>query len=279
VIPESFEYEVAESPDHALELLGKFGTDAKLLAGGHSLLPLMKLRLAPPPALVDIGRLSDLSYVRDAGDHIAIGALTVHDELHKSDILEHHAPIVSHAAGSIGDPQVRHLGTIGGSVSHGDPAADLGSVLLTLDADFVIHGMSQDRVVPATDFFKDLFTVDLGPQEILTEIRIPKLQGAGWSYQKFHARAQDWAVVGVAAVVKSHNGTTDAAVGLTTMGDTPLRARGVEQALASGSDAATAAQEADKDTNPPDDHMGSASYRKELSKVLVRRALNEAMAR
>jgi len=279
VIPEPFEYEVAESADHALELLSRFGTDAKLLAGGHSLLPLMKLRLALPTALVDIGRLSDLSYIRDNGDAIAVGALTCHEELQFSDVLKEHCPIVAHAAGEIGDPQVRHRGTIGGAVSHGDPAADLASVLLTLDAEFVIHSTSGDRVAPAADFFKDLFQVDISTQEILTEIRIPKLGGAGWSYQKFHARAQDWAVVGVGAVVKGSNGSIDAAVGLTTMGDTPLRARAVEEALSSGADVATASQEADRDTNPPDDHMGSAGYRRELSKVLTRRALEESLSR
>jgi aerobic carbon-monoxide dehydrogenase medium subunit len=279
VIPEPFEYEVAESTDHALELLDRFGTDAKLLAGGHSLLPLMKLRLAPPPALVDIGRLDDLSYVRDDGDKVAVGALTCHEDLQLSDVLQQHCPIVAHAAGEIGDPQVRHRGTIGGSVAHGDPAGDLASVLLTLDAEFVVHSTSGDRVVPAASFFKSLFEVDISPQEILTEVRIPKIQGAGWSYEKFHARAQDWAVVGVAAVVKDHNGSIDAAVGLTTMGETPLRAKAVEEALASGADVATASLEAAEGTNPPDDHMGSAGYRRELAKVLTRRALEGALSR
>jgi aerobic carbon-monoxide dehydrogenase medium subunit len=277
VIPEPFEYEVAESPDHALELLGRFGSEAKLIAGGHSLLPLMKLRLAAPTALVDIGRLQDLSYVREDGDKIAIGALTCHDDVHNSDVLETHCAIVAEAAGKIGDPQVRHFGTIGGSAAHGDPAGDIGSVLVTLDAEFVVRSTSGERVVAAADFFKDLFQVDLGPQEILTEIRVPKLNGSGWSYQKFHARAQDWAVVGVAAVVRSNNGTIDASVGLTTMADTPMRATAVEEALRSGADVATAAQEAARDTNPPDDHMGSAEYRRELSKVLTRRALTEAL--
>jgi aerobic carbon-monoxide dehydrogenase medium subunit len=280
MIPAPFEYEVAESSDHAVELLGRFGEDAKLLAGGHSLLPLMKLRLAQPSALVDIGRVSDLSYVREDGDAIAIGALTCHEDVHFDETLRQHCPLVAHAAGEVGDPQVRHLGTIGGSVAHGDPASDLPSVLLTLDAEFVVHGPQGDRTVGAGDFFKGLFEVDLSPQEILTEVRVPKLQGAGWSYQKFHARAQDWAVVGVAAVVKRSNGSIGSAqVGLTTMGETPLRATAVEQALASGADVAAAAQEADRDTSPPSDPMGSADYRKELVKVLTRRALEEAMSR
>jgi carbon-monoxide dehydrogenase medium subunit len=280
MIPAAFEYEVADSADHAVELLGRFGEDAKLLAGGHSLLPLMKLRLAQPSALVDIGRLSDLSYVREEGDRIAIGALTCHEDAHFDEVLGQHCPLVAHAAGEVGDPQVRHLGTIGGSVAHGDPASDLPSVLLTLDAEFVVHGPQGDRMVAARDFFKGLFEVDLSPQEILTEIRVPKMQGAGWSYQKFHARAQDWAVVGVAAVVrKSNGGIGSAQVGLTTMGETPMRAAAVEHALASGADVATASREADRDTSPPSDPMGSAEYRKELVKVLTRRALEEAMSR
>jgi carbon-monoxide dehydrogenase medium subunit len=240
----------------------------------------MKLRLAQPSALVDVGRLSDLSYVREDGDAIAIGALTCHEDVHFDETLQQHCPLVAHAAGEVGDPQVRHLGTIGGSVAHGDPASDLPSVLLTLDAEFVVHGPQGDRTVGARDFFKSLFEVDLSPQEILTEVRVPKLQGAGWSYQKFHARAQDWAVVGVAAVVRSSNGSIGSAqVGLTTMGETPLRATAVEQALASGADIATAAQEADRDTSPPSDPMGSGDYRKELVRVLTRRALEEAMSR
>jgi carbon-monoxide dehydrogenase medium subunit len=279
VIPEPFEYEVAESTDHALELLGQFGSEAKLLAGGHSLLPLMKLRLAAPTALIDIGRLEDLSYVREDGDKVAVGALTCHEDLERSDLLREHCPIVASSAGKIGDPQVRHRGTVGGSVVHGDPAADLASVLLTVDADFVLHSPSGDRTVPASSFFKGLFEVDISPQEILTEIRIPKLQGAGWSYEKFQNRAQDWALVGVAAVVRDQNGSIDAAVGLTTMGETPLRAKGVEEALASGVDVATASQNAAEGTSPPDDHMGSANYRREVAKVLTRRALEGALSR
>jgi carbon-monoxide dehydrogenase medium subunit len=274
MIPASFEYERAESVDHALEMLGQNGDDAKLLAGGHSLLPLMKLRLAQPGMLIDIGRLSDLSYVREDGDRIAIGALTCHEDVSRSDVLTSNCPIVSHAAGEVGDPQVRHFGTIGGSVAHGDPASDMPAVLLALDAEFVIRGASGERTAGAGDFFKGLFEVDLSAQEMLTEIRVPKTGSAGWSYQKFHHRAQDWAIVGVAAVA-SNGG---AHVALTTMGETPLRARAVEEALASGSDAATAAQQADQGTSPPSDPFGSAEYRRDLAKVLTRRALQEALS-
>lgn len=275
MIPAAFEYERAESVDHALELLGQNGGDSKLLAGGHSLLPLMKLRLAQPSMLIDIGRLSDLSYVREDGDRIAIGALTCHEDVSRSDVLKASCPIVPHAAGEVGDPQVRHFGTIGGSVAHGDPASDLPSVLLALDAEFVVRSSGGERTSAARDFFKGLFEVDLEPQEILTEIRVPKAGSAGWSYQKFHHRAQDWAIVGVAAVA-SNGG---AHVALTTMGETPLRATAVEEALASGADIAAAAQHADEGTSPPSDPFGSAEYRRELAKVLTRRALEAAVSR
>jgi carbon-monoxide dehydrogenase medium subunit len=275
VIPAPFDYEVAESADHAIELLGRFGEDAKLLAGGHSLLPLMKLRLAGPSALVDIGRIGDLSYVRDGGDHIAIGAITTHEDVHFNELLRRDNPLVAHAAGEVGDPQVRHRGTIGGSIAHGDPASDLPTVMLALDATFVVRGPSGERTIGARDFFKSFFVTDLGDQEILTEVRVPKLAGAGWSYQKFHTRAQDWAIVGVAAI--ANGGRT--AVAFTNMGETPLRASAVEQALAAGSDPAAAAEQALEGTSPPNDALASAEYRNHLAKVLTRRAIEEARSR
>jgi aerobic carbon-monoxide dehydrogenase medium subunit len=279
MIPAAFDYEVAESADHAVQLLGQGGEDAKLLAGGHSLLPLMKLRLAYPSVLIDIGRLKDLSYVREDGNSLAIGALTSYSDLERNELLLRECPIVAHAAGEVGDPQVRHRGTIGGSAAHGDPASDVPSVLVALDAEIVIHGSGGDRTVPATDFFRGLFEVDLSPQEMVTELRVPKLAGAGWSYQKFHHRAQDWATVGVAAVVRRSNGGIEAAIGLTSMGERPLRASAVEQALASGTDLAAAAQEADQGTNPVSDPLGSSEYRREMAKVFTRRALEEALSR
>jgi len=272
MIPASFEYERAESANHALELLNQHGDEAKLLAGGHSLLPMMRIRLATPSTLIDVGRLTDLSYVREDGDAIAIGALTCHEDVKDSDVLTQHCAIVSHTAGEVGDPQVRHMGTIGGSIAHGDPASDLPTVMLALDAQFVVRSSSGERTLGASDFFTGLFETVLEPTELLTEIRVPKLSG-GWSYQKFHHRAQDWAIVGVAAV--QNNGA--ASVALTNMSDVPMRAAGVEQALASGSDAASAASEAAQDTSPPSDPFGSADYRRELAKVLTRRALQEAM--
>jgi aerobic carbon-monoxide dehydrogenase medium subunit len=276
VIPAAFEYRRAESVDHAIELLSD-DDDAKILAGGHSLLPLMKLRLARPSSLVDIGRIGDLSYVREDGDAVAIGALTRHHDVANSALLQAECPIVPYAAGLIGDPQVRHVGTIGGSCAHADPASDLPSVLLALDASVRVVGPGgARRDVAAADFFKGLFEPDLAPNEVLTEIRVPRIAGRGWSYLKFHRRAMDWALVGVAALAP--NGTP-AAVALTNMGDRPLRAAGVEEALAGGADPAAAAARASEGTAPPSDTFGSAEYRRELVKVLVRRALEEALAR
>jgi aerobic carbon-monoxide dehydrogenase medium subunit len=271
MIPASFEYARAESVDHAIQLLGA-DPEAKILAGGHSLLPLMKLRFAQPSTLIDIGRLSDLSYVREDGDTVAIGALTRHHDLATSDALQQLCPIVSFTAGTIGDPQVRHMGTIGGSVAHADAASDLPTVLLALDAQIVATGPNGSRTIDAKDFFVGLFTSSLEIDEVLTEIRVPKTT-AGWSYLKFHRRSQDWALVGV-ATVRMNGG---AHVALTNMGDRPLRASAVEQALAGGADPATAAASAADGTAPPSDVFGSAEYRRELSKVLVRRALEDAM--
>ncbi len=283
MIPAAFDYEVATSADHAISLLKQGGEDAKLLAGGHSLLPLMKLRLARPSLLVDIGRLSDLSYVRDEKKHIAIGALTRHHDLEHSGLLKEKCGILAHAAGQVGDPQVRHRGTIGGSVAHGDAASDLPAVLLALEAEFVLQGAKKERTVKAGDFFKGIFETDLKPDELLTEIRVPRLEAKhGWSYLKFTRRAQDWAIVGVAAVVERANGKIGAArIGLTNMGSKPLRAATVESALAgAGADAiAGAARHAVDGTSPPSDTNASAEYRRHLVQVLVRRAVEEALSR
>lgn len=275
MIPAPFEYERAGSVDEAIGLLTDHA-DAKIIAGGHSLLPLMRLRLARPSMLVDVSRLEDLKYVREDGDRIAIGALTRHHDVANSEALRELCPIVAHTAGEIGDPQVRHVGTIGGSCAHADPASDMPSVLLALGAELVVRGPGgATRRVAAADFFRGLFEPDLAPNEVLTEIRVPKTAGRGWSYLKFHRRAQDWALVGVAALT----GDGGAAVALTNMAERPIRATGVEEALAGGADPATAAQRAAEGTSPPSDAFASAEYRRELVKVLVRRALEEAMAR
>jgi carbon-monoxide dehydrogenase medium subunit len=279
MIPAAFEYERAESAEHALELLGRFGEEAKLLAGGQSLLPLMKLRLAFPTALVDLGRVAELSYVREDGERLAIGALTTHEELHRNELVAERCPLLAHAAGEVGDPQVRHLGTIGGSVAHGDPASDLPSALLALDAELVVRGPDGERTLPVNGFFTGTFETALGPGALLTEVRVPATADAGWAYLKFHPRAQDWAIVGVAALVRrSNGGIGSAAVALTNMGPTPMRASAVEQALASGEDPARAAEAAVEGTSPVSDPFASAEYRTELAKTLTRRALEQALA-
>ena len=274
MIPAPFEFARAESVDHATELLAR-NEDAKIIAGGHSLLPLMKLRLARPAMLVDITRVGDLGYIREDADEIAIGALVRHHDVANNELLRTACPIVAYAAGEIGDPQVRHVGTIGGSVAHADPASDMPSVLLALGATMVVRGPGGgSRTIGASEFFRGLFEADLAEDEVLAEIRVPRTGGRGWSYVKYHRRAQDWALVGVAAVAGRDG--RGVAVALTNMGDRPLRASGVERALASGDDIAAASERAAEGTSPPSDSFGSAEYRRELAKVLVRRALAEA---
>jgi carbon-monoxide dehydrogenase medium subunit len=272
VIPAAFDYVRAGSADEALSLLAEHGDDAKLLAGGHSLLPLMKLRLAVPGVLVDIGRLDDLSYIREDGDTIAIGALTRHHDIETSAVLQEHLPLLAHATSKVGDPQVRHRGTLGGALSHGDPAADHPAVLLALGGEMVIRGPGGERRVSADDFFTGFLETALAPDELLTEVRIPKATGAGWSFQKFNRRAQDWAIVGVALV--RNNGSSG--VGLVNMGSTPIFAQGVVDALAAGASAADAAAHAADDAEPQADINASVEYRTHLAQVLVRRAITEA---
>ncbi len=271
MIPAAFDYARAESAEHAIALLGEHGDDAKLLAGGHSLLPLMKLRLATPAMLVDVGRVAELSFIRDAGDHLSIGALTRHCDLEVSKLLEAEAPLLRYAAGQVGDPQVRHRGTIGGSIAHGDPASDLPAVLLALRATLVVAGPGGARTIPVDDFFTGFLETALAPDELLTEIRVPKFGSTGWSFQKFNRRAQDWAIVGVAAV-----GGPSPGVALVHMASTPMRAAAVERAVASGASPADAAAVADDGTEPPSDLNASSDFRRHLARVLVRRALEEA---
>lgn len=272
MIPATFDYQRADSADAAIALLTEHGDEAKLLAGGHSLLPMMKLRLAVPSVLVDVGRLEDLRYVRDTGDHVAIGALTRHRDLEIDPILAEAVPLLHHAAGEVGDPQVRHRGTIGGSLAHADPASDLPAVLLALGGSLVAKGPNGEREIAATDFFTGFLESALEPDELLTEIRVPKLETEGWSFQKFNRRAQDWAIVGVAAVrAKGHNG-----VALVNMGSTPLVASGVVDAVDGGATAAEAAERANEGTEPQGDINASPEYREHLARVLVRRALEES---
>jgi aerobic carbon-monoxide dehydrogenase medium subunit len=273
VIPARFEYVRAASAEEALAALAEHGDEAKLLAGGMSLLPLMKLRLATPAVLVDVGRLRDLSYVRDGGDHVAIGALTRLRDLETNDLLGQQCGVLRAVASEVGDNQVRHRGTIGGSVAHGDPASDLPATLLALDAALVATGPDGERTVAAGDMFEGFLETTLAPDELLTEIRVPKTGATGFSYQKFNRRAQDWAIVGAVAVRNGHT-----RVALVNMGSTPIRATGVEDALAGGASLEDAAERAAEGTEPPSDLNATPEFREHLARVLVRRALEASSA-
>ena len=265
MIPAQFEYIAAESPDHALQLLAEHGDDAKLLAGGHSLLPMMKLRLATPELLIDIGGLTDLAGVSLDGDDLVVGATTRHADLAASDLVRAEAPLLAYAAGQVGDPQIRHRGTIGGSLSHADPAADLPMAVVALGGSMVIEGPGGTRTVSADDFFQGFFETALGPDELVTAVRVPRRPGVPWGYQKFVRRSNDWAIVGVA--------TVDGRIALANMGSTPLRATAAEEALAAGASAAEAAEHAADGTSPGGDMHADREYRWHLARVLTRRAL------
>ena len=271
MIPAPFSYQRAATVDEALALVSEYGDEAKFLAGGHSLLPLMKLRLAQPEVLVDLAPLRELSYIRDAAGHIAIGALTRHHDVQHSALLAQAVPLLAYAAGQVGDPQIRHRGTLGGSLAHGDPASDLPAVILALDATLVARGPAGEREIAAADFFQGLFETALEPDELLTEVRVPTAPGAGWSFQKFTKRAIDWAIVGVAVQGSS--------VALVNMASTPVRAAAVEHALASGAGPRDAAAHAADGTSPVEDINATPAYREHLARVLTGRALEEAAGR
>ena len=269
MIPAPFDYKRASSAAEAISLVGEYGEDAKFLAGGHSLLPLMKLRLAQPAVLIDIARIEDLSYIRDAGNHIAIGAMTRHMDVEKSPILAEHVPLLAFAASHVGDPQVRHRGTIGGSIAHADSASDLPATTLALGATYVVQGPNGTREIAAADFYVGFLESALAPDEMLTEIRVPKMKGATWGFQKFNRRAQDWAIVGVAAWKRG----TESGVGLVNMGSVPILATSVAKAIAGGASVSDAAKLAGAEAEPQSDLNASAEYRVHLAEVLVRRAL------
>jgi len=273
MIPVDFEYVRPESVDSALSALAEHGDDAKLLAGGHSLLPMMKLRLATPGVLIDIARIPELAYIREDGDAIAIGAATRHADVVDSALLAEKAPLLPYVAHHVGDRQIRHRGTLGGSLVHADPAADLPSAALALGVTLVIAGPGGRREVPVDDFFLGFFESAVGPDEILVEVRVPASAGAApWGYEKFVRRANDWAIVAVAAVLDP----AGPRVALANMGPTPVRATATEAALASGADAASAAAVADEGTEPTEDMHASRDYRRHLARVLTRRALEHA---
>ena len=271
MIPAAFDFAVASSADEAISLLGEHGDEAKLIAGGHSLIPLLKFRLAAPSVLIDIARIEDLSYIRDGGDHVAIGAMSTHRSVQTSDVLAEHAPMLSHVAGQVGDPSVRHKGTLGGSLAHGDPASDLPAALLALGGSVVAKGPGGERVIEASDFFTGFLETALAPDELLTEVRVPKQAGAGWSYQKFNRRAQDWAIVAAAVTLGD-----DARCALVNMAHTPVRSSAVEAALAGGANATDAGAVAGDGMSPPEDLNGDAEYRTALAGVLVERAVAAA---
>jgi carbon-monoxide dehydrogenase medium subunit len=266
MIPAQFDYVAADSAAHAIDLLGKHGDDAKVLAGGHSLLPMMKLRLAAPAVLIDITRASGLSGISIDGDEIVIGATTRHADLASSDLVRTEAPLLAHAASLVGDPQIRHRGTIGGSLAHADPAADLPMALVVLGGSVECGGPDGTRLVHADDFFTGFFETALAEGELLTAVRVPRQGGNPWGYQKFVRRANDWAIVGAAAI----NGR----IALANMGSTPLRASASEQALAGGASPAEAAELAAEGTTPGEDIHADREFRQHLARVLTRRALD-----
>ena len=282
MIPVKFDYARPGSLEEAVRALADGGEDAKVIAGGQSLLPLLRLRLSYPDLLVDIGRLNELRGVHDEGAALWIGALTTHHRVLHDPLIAEHCGLLAEAAATVADPAVRHRGTLGGSLSHADPAADLPAVVAALDATITARGPAGDREIAAGDFFVDYLTSSLAPGEILTGVRVPKL-GADWGYryEKFHRTAQAWAIVGVAALARRSNGhVAEARIGLTNMGTIPVRARAAEQAAA-GAEAShsalrSAAALADAEAQPPSDLHGAPDYRRHLARVLTGRALAAA---
>ncbi|MFP5254080.1 MAG: FAD binding domain-containing protein [Actinomycetes bacterium] len=278
MIPAKFEYVAPTTVEEALSLLSQHGDDAKIIAGGQSLLPVLRMRLNAPELVIDLGKIEALKGVRDDGDAIVIGAMTTHHDVQHDPLVEEHALLISRAEAEVADPQVRHRGTFGGALAHADPAGDLGAPALALDAEMVVAGQGGTRTIAAADFFVDLFTTAMEENEILTEVRIPKRSGWGAHYEKFVRVAHQWPIVAVAAAVKVDGGTiSEARVGLTNMGSTPLRARAVEEALvgqqATEDAVRQAAAAAAEGTSPPSDLNGDADYRRHLATVLTRRAV------
>lgn len=279
MIPAPFEYVRPATVAEAVAALGEAGEDAKVLAGGQSLIPVLRLRMSYPSTLVDVSKVAEMRGVSDEGDDLVIGAMTTHYEVMKDPFVRQYAPLIAQATATVADPQVRHRGTFGGSLAHADPAGDLPAVALALGCEFVATGPNGERRIAAADFFQDYLTTALGADELLTSVRVPKL-GAGWSshYEKFNRVAQAWSIVGVAALVRRENGSiAEARIGLTNMGSTPLRASAAEQALAGAAATAqavaTAAEHASDGTSPPSDLSGQADYRQHLARVLTKRAV------
>jgi aerobic carbon-monoxide dehydrogenase medium subunit len=281
VIPAAFDYQAPTTVDEAVRAIDQAGDDGKVLAGGQSLLPVLRLRLAAPQTVIDLGQVAELRGVRDAGDALVIGAMTTHYEITREPLIATHAELLARTTATVADPQIRHRGTFGGSLAHADPAGDLGAAVVAMDAEMVIAGLDGRRTVPAAEFFVDYFTTALLAGELLVEVRVPKLTGWGAHYEKFNRTAQAWSIVAVAAAVRVAGGSiAEARVGLTNMGPTPVRARAVEQALVGAPATAeairAAAAHAADGTAPPSDASADAGYRRHLAGVLTRRAVAAA---
>jgi len=282
VIPAQFDYVRPSTVDEAVQALASAGEDAKVLAGGQSLLPVLRMRLAAPSTVVDLGRIAELRGVREDGDTLVVGAMTTHYEVQGDHLIADHAALLKAATDTVADPQIRHRGTFGGSLAHADPAGDLLAVALALDCAMVIAGPSGRRTVPAAEFFRDLFTTALAPDELLVEVRVPKHTGWRAHYEKFNRVAQAWSMVAVAVCVRTEGGVIEEAkVALTNMGSTPVRASGVEAALvgvqATADAIRAAAEHAAEGTSPPTDTNADAEYRQHLARVLTGRALSAAV--
>lgn len=277
MIPPAFDYARPASVDEAVRTLAEAGEDAKVLAGGQSLLPLLRLRLAFPELVVDVGRIPGLRGVREDGDRLVIGAMTSHHDVIRDPLVRRHAGLLAAATATVADPAVRHRGTLGGSLAHADPAGDLPAVVLALDGELVAQGPRGRRTIPAREFFVDYLQSALAPDELLVEVLVPKADGWGFHYEKFHRVAQAWAIVGVAALVRRDDGhIAEARIGLTNMGTTPLRATAAEEALTGAGDpeaVARAAESAATGTRPSQDTSASPEYRAHLARVLTRRAV------
>jgi len=282
VIPASFDYVAPTTVEEALAALAQYGDEAKIIAGGQSLLPVLRMRLNAPEWVIDLGRIDSLKGVRDEGDAILIGAMTRHCDVATDPLVAEHATLVARATATVADEQVRHRGTFGGALAHADPAGDLGAPALALDAEFVIAGPGGERVVPGSEFFQGLFETAVSEDELLVGVRIPKHTGWSAHYEKFVRVAHQWPICAVGATLKVSGGVIEgAAIGLTNMGATPLRAAGVEQALigqqATEEVVRNAAALAADGAEPPSDLNGDADYRRHLVTVLTRRAITKAL--
>ncbi|PXY20473.1 carbon monoxide dehydrogenase [Prauserella coralliicola] len=283
MIPAPFDYVAPSTVDDAVRALADAGEDAKVLAGGQSLLPVLRVRLAAPTKIIDLGKVAELRGVREEGDHLVIGSMTTHYDVQRDPLIAEHAALLARATDTVADPQVRHRGTFGGSIAHADPAGDLLAPALALDCEMVIRGMDGQRTVAAADFFEDFFTTSLAPDEILVEVRVPKHTGWHAHYEKFNRVAQAWSMVAVAATVRTDGDTiAEARVALTNMSSVPVRARGVEDALvgqpATAESIRAAAEHAAEGTNPTVDGNADVEYRQHLARVLTGRAISAAMA-